>query len=186
MNTFLVQNFQHIRSLAQEMENIVSTAGSTTGTLQNELAGMFAVTIVATYESIVRDTLIAFAGCHHPKFEKYIENEFSRMNSRIAIDDLYRYSRSFGLAGWTDPGTGRRSTIFHRLLNEQQSRIENRLRKDMKKCCKNLFDWRNDYAHNRTSKPTLGDICGSRRAAKYVIKAFSDAFEESQPDGCGQ
>ncbi|MBN8900151.1 MAG: hypothetical protein J0H57_03885, partial [Rhodospirillales bacterium] len=63
-----------------------------------DLAGLLVVSIVATYESCVKETLTGFAGRHHAQFGTFAQNHFGRLNSRISLSDLYGYARTFDSA----------------------------------------------------------------------------------------
>ena len=43
---------------------------------------------------------------------------------------------------------------------------------------KNLFDWRNAYAHDRATNATFNDVYESHRVAQYVIRTFIKAFDK--------
>jgi hypothetical protein len=104
MNEIVEENFRHIRSLAKDIEKLLDGESTAEQRLNNEFAGMFAVTIAATYEGIVKETLIAYAATFHPKYKDHIEKDFDRLNAKISVDDLRSYSLRFGLAEWTGVG----------------------------------------------------------------------------------
>ena len=179
MNEALDENFQHIRRLAKDINNSFDNATISEQLLKNELAGMFAVTVAATYEGIVKQTLISYAANFHPKYRDHVENDFGRLNARIAINDLRSYSRHFGLKKWTGPDAPKngKGTTFHRLLEEKREIVERRFRTDMLTNYENLFTWRNSYAHERTTSVTFRDVYEAHRVAQYVIRTFVRAFE---------
>jgi len=180
MNEFVDENFLHIRNLAREIEETFVGNTSADQRLKNELAGMFAVTVAATYEGIVKQALIAYASGFHEKYRSHVEKDFERMNARISVDDLRGYSRHFGLDNWTgtDAPKSGKGTTFDRLLKEKRSVVERRFRTDMMTNYKNLFDWRNDYAHERLTSVTFKDVYEAHRVAQYIIKTFVKAFAE--------
>ncbi len=178
MNEVVEENFRHIRKLAKDIDFQLDDSTAADQQLRNEVAGMFAVTIVATYEGIVKSTLIDYAANFHTKYRAHIEKDFSRLNARISLDDLRSYSRSFGLSEWTGKGVKKNSTTFHRLLNEKKIVVDRRFRTDMLLSYKNLFAWRNAYAHERSTTATFKDVYESHRVAQYVIRTFAAAFEE--------
>ncbi|SDE96892.1 hypothetical protein SAMN04489759_10139 [Sulfitobacter delicatus] len=139
---------------------------------------MFSVTIVATYESIIKETLIEYAGRFHSKYQSHVEGDFSKMNARISLDNLKAYSIQFGLAPWRDADAPRNATTFHKVLHLDRPIIERRFRKDLAASYGNLFRWRNDYAHERTASTTFGEVYESHRVGQYVIRAFVKAFEQ--------
>lgn len=170
-------SFQHLRMLAREIREKLHPESGEEPHFNNEVAGMFAVTIVATYEGIVKNALISYAAQFHEKYEAHVINDFSRLNARISVDDLYAYSRNFGLARSTAFGAKARDTTFHNLLAQNRALVERRFRKDMIGSYRNLFRWRNAYAHEKETSATFGDVYDSHRVAQYVIRSFVKAFE---------
>ncbi|WP_106358384.1 HEPN domain-containing protein [Yoonia maritima] len=139
---------------------------------------MFAVTIVATYEGIVKSTLMEYASKVHPKYLKYVEGDFHKSNARISGDDLKAYSVRFGLSRWEHAEAPKNATTYHRIIAERRPVVERRFRKDMMGSYTNLFQWRNAYAHERSTSATLLDVYESHRVAQYVVGSFVKAFEE--------
>lgn len=177
MNDIVEENFRHIRSLAKDIGRLLDGESTTEQRLSNEFAGMFAVTIAATYEGIVKETLIAYATTFHPKYKDYVEKDFERSNAKMSLDDLRSYSRRFGLAEWSGIGATKHSNTFHKTLNQTKLVVERRFRKDLLISYKNLFTWRNAYAHERSTTATFGDVYEAHRVAQYVIRSFVKSFE---------
>ena len=75
------EHFRHIRTLAKQLDLRLIALTTDEQGLNNELAGMFAVTDVATYESIVKDTLISYAGRFHPKYKDHVMSDFNYLIS---------------------------------------------------------------------------------------------------------
>lgn len=177
MSEILDENFQHIRSLARDIEEKLSGTSSAEQRLRNEIAGMFAVTIAASYEGIVKETLVKYAGKFHPKYQEHVEKDFDRLNARMSIDDLISYSRRFGLTEWVGHGVKKNSTTFHRILFERKAVVERRFRTDLVTSYNSIFVWRNAYAHERTTTATFSDVYKAHRVAQYVVWSFVTAFE---------
>lgn len=177
MRDLQVENFQHIRNLAMDIEDRLNGTSSAEQRLRNEIAGMFAVTIAASYEGIVKETLIEYAGRCHPKYRDHVARDFERLNARISLANLKEYSRRFGLSEWIGHGVKKNSTTFHRLLEQRRSVVERRFRTDLFASYENIFEWRNAYAHERTTSATFADVYNAHRVAKYVISSFVAAFE---------
>lgn len=176
-NSLIDENFQHIRMLAKELDGAFGSSSASEQLMRNEIAGMFAVTVAATYEGLIKQTLIDYAGRFHSKYRSHVEENFSQSNARISIDDLIKHSRQFGLKEWSGPGVKKNSTTFHRILSEMRPVVERRFRADLMVSYKNIFTWRNAYAHERETSATLGDVYKSHRVAQYVIRSFVKAFE---------
>lgn len=177
MNELVRENFAHLRRLSSSINARLNSDSADDRVIRNELAGMFAVTIVATYEGIVKATLIDYAERIHPKYGSHVENDFEKLNARISVDDLKKYSMMFGLPRWEAPQAKPKNTVFDGKLAETRPIVERRFRRDMMGSYKNLFIWRNAYAHERSTSATLSDVYDSHRVAQYVIRSFVEAFE---------
>jgi hypothetical protein len=178
MHEFVDANFKHIRDLARSIDSRLNENTPIDRQIRSELSGMFAVTIVATYESIVRETLIDYAGRFHPKYQSHVMGDFSKMNARISLDNLKDYSKQFGLSPWRDADAPKQATIFHQLLRDQRAVVERRFRKDLSTSYSSLFRWRNDYAHERSASTTFGEVYEAHRVGQYVIRTFVKAFSQ--------
>ncbi|MEL6686357.1 MAG: HEPN domain-containing protein, partial [Pseudomonadota bacterium] len=174
---FLSNNLQHIRGLSRDINSKLEGTSSADQRLRNEVAGMFAVTIAASYEGIVKDTLISYAGQFHPKYKDYVEANFKRLNARISIGDLGKYSRLFGLEEWTGHGVKKNSTTFHKFLQIYANKVERRFRTDLVANYENIFKWRHAYAHERSAIATFNEVYEAHRVAQYVILSFVKSFE---------
>ena len=177
MSSAVDENFHHIRYLASDFAKIIPGTSVAEQRLNNELAGMFAVTIVATYESIVKNALISYAASIHPKYRIYIEKDFDQINARISLDQLGGYSRKFGLQEWIGYGVKKNKTSFHKILEDYKAVVERRFRTKLTTNYENLITWRNDYAHERTTSVTLNEVYESHRVGQYVVRAFVKALE---------
>lgn len=177
MSKLLEDSFSHIRNLARDIEAKLIGTSSSEQRLRNEIAGMFAVTIAASYEGIVKETLVNYAGNFHSKYKDHIERDFEKMNARISIGDLFSYSRRFGLSEWVGKGVKKNSTTFHKILEERRLVVERRFRSDLITSYESIFTWRNLYAHERSTTATFSDVYDAHRVAQYVIRSFVSAFE---------
>ena len=178
MDEVVATHFKHIRDLARSIDGRLNQDNAVDRQIRSELAGMFAVSIVATYESIIKETLIEYAGRIHPKYQNHVEGDFGKMNARISLEQLKKYSNQFGLLPWRVDNAPKNATTFHRVLSEYKAVVEPRFRKDLTSSYKNLTQWRNDYAHERTATTTFGEVYDAHRVGQYVIRAFVKAFEQ--------
>ena len=177
MSDILSENFQHIRNLARDVEERLQGTSSADQRIRNEIAGMFAVTIAASYESIIKETVVNYAGGFHPKYRDHVEKDFNKINARISLSDLKEYSRRFGLKEWVGHGVKQNSTTFHRVLQEKRVVVERRFRADLFTSYESIFRWRHAYAHERATSATFSDVYKAHRVAQYVIRSFVLAFE---------
>ena len=83
MSELVDANFHHLRNLANDIEYRLSGTSTEEQRLRNELAGMFAVTIAATYEGIIKDSLITYATAIHPTYGQHIEKDFEKSNASL-------------------------------------------------------------------------------------------------------
>ena len=177
MNEMIRERFHHLRGLAWDIRAHLAGPQVKDQKLQNELSGMFAVTVSATYEGIVKQTLVDYAAGIHSKYKTHVENEFENFNAKITLDDLKSYSRKFGLSEWTGHQVKKNSTTFHKILEEIRPTVERRFRADPLLSYKNIHTWRNAYAHEGFTIATFKDVFDSHRVGQYVIVAFSNAFK---------
>ena len=163
--------------MAKDIEFRLKGTSASEQRLKNELAGMFAVTIAASYEGIVKETLISYAGNFHPKYKSHIEKDFERLNAKISVHDLKSYSHRFGLTEWSGRGAKKNATTFHKMLIDRGIVVERRFRTDLVTSYENIFKWRNAYAHERATTATFKDVYEAHRVAQYVVRCFVKAFE---------
>ncbi len=177
MSDVLNEGFHHIRNLKRDFDRRFDTASTSDEALLNEIAGMFAVTIVATYEGVVKNTLISYADRCHSDYGNFIAMDFEKSNARVKIEHLKGYAKKFGIRAWHPPKASKVSTIFDEQLRNTRTVVERRFRRDMSQSYQNLFDWRNDYAHERKSTATLEDVYRSHQVGQYVVRTFVKTFE---------
>ena len=158
MSEISKESFAHLRKLYNDINAQVPDGNLINQRLRNEIAGMFSVTIFATYEGVVKETLISYASKFHLKYQNHVERDYARMNSKITIGDLYSLSKTFGLPESTEKSTKKDSTLFHQELNKNKIFIEQRFRTQLIKNYENIFQWRNAYAHQRDSLVTLRNV----------------------------
>lgn len=158
-----------ITTLASEIQRHVPSTSTTSGIVdfRADLAGLLAVTIVASYESCVKETLLKLSGSHHPKFAEYVARKYERLNSKIGIDDLNGYCRVF------DPNTHDR---FRNQLKRRKDKIQKYLGNDIHQAYGQMLAWRHDFAHSAKRNTTVEEVIQFHRLAKHVLFAFYDAL----------
>jgi hypothetical protein len=133
-----------------------------------DLAGLFVVTIAATYESCVKEILINFASRHHVAFGNYTSQRYAKLNSRINVSDLHLYAKTFG------PSVG---VNFKAELKRSKDAINGRIGKDIEKSYEQILSWRHDFAHAGKRNTTLEEAAATHTIAKRVLYAFGKAFD---------
>jgi len=160
-------HFDRIENLVQEMNQFVPQTLMGALGFRADLAGLLVVTIAASYESCVKDTLVSYAGRHHAAFETFATNNYRRLNSRISVGDLYGYTGTFDATV---------ETRFKALLAERKARLNDRIGKNIETAYKQILSWRHDFAHAGTRNTTIEEAANTHRLAKRVLYAFDDAF----------
>lgn len=160
-------HFARIDGLVQEIGQFVPKDTTKTIQFRADLAGLLVVTIAATYESCVKDTLFYFANRHHSSFGSYVFNNYRRLNSRINLDDLNRYCKLFG------DNVHKR---FRQILTQRSGKLLDRIGKDIGKSYSQILDWRHDFAHEGKRNTTIEEAIVTHKLAKRVLYAFDDAF----------
>lgn len=165
--TDLDVHFDRIDQLVQEMKAFVPSDLIGANQFRADLAGLLVVTIAASYESCVKETLIAYANRHHIAFGTFTLNNYKKLNSRISISDLHQYSSLFDDAI---------AVKFKRILNERKTKIDQRIGKNIESCYKQILSWRHDFAHAGTRNTTIEEAVATHRLAKRVLYSFDQAF----------
>jgi len=155
--------------LAQEINQFVPLEPKSTQ-FRADLAGLLVVALVASYETCVKETLIAYAGRYHNQFATFAQNNFDRLNSKIGIDDLYKYARIFDANVHTKFGV---------LVTARTNRLKQKLGVDCKSSYKQLLSWRHDFAHAGLRNTTVEEAIRTHLFAKRIIYTFDDAFAEA-------
>ncbi|PHJ55962.1 hypothetical protein VF03_37990 [Nostoc linckia z2] len=132
-----------------------------------DLAGLLVVAISAAYEACVKETLVSHAANHHANFGAYAQNQFSKLNSRIALHDLYKYCKDFGTSINND---------FSTRLKLRRERIMQRAGKDICASYTQILNWRHDFAHAGIKNTTIEEAIRTHIQAKRVIYCFNEAF----------
>lgn len=153
--------------LASEMESFVPNEPKALQ-FRADLAGLLVVAICASYETAVKETLITFATNHHAQFGIFAQNHFNKLNSRIGISDLHKYTRTFD-----DTVHGR----FGKLLDKRKKSILGRVGYDIVKSYEQILSWRHDFAHAGIRNTTIEEALITHTLAKRVLFSFNEAFD---------
>jgi hypothetical protein len=161
-----------IDRLIAEIENFIpeGTHGSTG--FRADLAGLLVVAIASAYETCVKDVLISHASSKHGDFEYFITQNFAKLNSRIAKEDLFRYAKLFSSKIHDD---------FKFLLNKRSGAIERRTGMRITETYGQILSWRHDYAHAGIQNTTVSEAARFHRFAKRVLYCFDEAFCGKSP-----
>jgi hypothetical protein len=150
-----------------EMRQFVPTDLIEAAQFRADLAGLLVVSMAASYENCVKETLVTYATNRHVAFGNFATNNFSRLNSRISLSDLYGYAKTF------DSGVYDR---FGLLLDRRKKLIDKRLGKSIVESYSQILNWRNSFAHAGTRNTTIEEAVATHRLAKRVLYTFDRAF----------
>lgn len=154
-------------SLALEIKEFVSEDAKTIG-FRADLAGLLVVSMAASYEACVKETLMSYAARHHAQFGNYAQNQFAKLNSRISMNELNGYARTF------DSKVHRR---FTELISHRKGRMKTKIGRDFTDAYAQILSWRHDFAHAGIRNTTISEALLTHRLAKRVLLAFDDAFK---------
>jgi hypothetical protein len=153
-------------ALALEIEAFVpNTARSVQ--FRADLAGLLVVSMAASYESCVKETLMNFAGRHLSQFGMFAQNQYRKLNSRISMADLYSYASTF------DNSVHQK---FGQIIVARKAKLMTRIGKDFTKAYSQILSWRHDFAHAGIRNTTIEEALMTHRLAKRVLYSFDDAF----------
>lgn len=165
----LAPHLERISLLSKEMQKHVPIDLMGACDFRADLAGLLVVTIVASYESCVKETLISFSSKQNLKFSEYVVRKYDKLNSKIALRDLCKYCNDF------EPSA---RTRFNENRNKRKNRISNALGQDVEKKYEQLLDWRHDFAHKAIRNTTIEEAMEFHRYAKHILLAFYDSFHK--------
>lgn len=160
-------HFNRIEQLVAEMRRFVPGDVVETAEFRADLAGLLVVSMAASYENCVKETLVTFASSHHSAFGNFTSNNYKRLNSRISIGDLYRYAGTF------DDDVRDK---FINLLDNRKKKIDFRIGKNIETSYKQILSWRHDFAHAGIRNTTIEEAMTTHRLAKRVLYVFDEAF----------
>lgn len=160
-------HFDRIEELVREMSQFVPVSQLGAAPFRADLAGLLVVSIAASYETCVKETLVNFANRHHEAFGNFAANNYKKMNSRIGLGDLHLYTVTF-----SDDVRDR----FKGLLGARKKAIEGRIGKNIESSYSQILEWRHAFAHAGTRSTTIEEAIATHRLSKRVLYSFDEAF----------
>lgn len=164
----LLEITRRIDDLASEMEKFVPIGMKGTDSFRADLAGLLVVTIAACYEDCVKATLVGHAAKRHVDFEEFTERNFSRLSSRVKVNDLHRYARLFGDAA---------EERFKHRLRAKKDKLSRRTGINIEKRYEQILNWRHDYAHGGKKNTTISEALEFHVYGIRVLYCFDEAFD---------
>jgi len=150
------------------MERFVPIGTTGADIFRADLAGLLVVTIAACYEDCVKATLVEHAAKRHVDFEEFTVRNFSRLSSRVKVNNLHGYAKLFG------------STVensFKDKLRIRKQKISDRLGINIENRYEQILSWRNDYAHGGIRNTTINEALEFNLYGIRVLYCFNEAFE---------
>lgn len=163
----LLPHFSRIRALKLEIDEFVPGHYTKAVTFRADLAGLLVVLIAATYESCVKDSLNTFAAGRHKSFGDYTDRSYAKLNSRIQVSDLNRYSILFDAAA---------NNRFKAILSKKKDHFNMKLGRNIEGAYKQILDWRHDFAHQGTRNTTVEEAYETHHLGKHVLYCFEEAL----------
>ena len=160
-------HFNRIELLVTEMDSFVPISLSGSTQFRADLAGLLVVTMAASYETCVKETMVSHASKHHIAFGKFTLNNYNKLNSKVALGDLYRYATLFDDAV---------SAKFKAALAKRKKVINDRIGKNIERSYQQILDWRHAFAHAGIRSATIEEAISTHRLAKRVLYSFDEAF----------
>ncbi len=154
--------------LARDIDKTIPQSNSNSA-LRADLAGLLIISIAASYESCVKETFFTYSSKHNDRFAFFIEKNFDKLNSKITLDDLNRYAKTFGDSI---------SKRFQDNLKKNKRTISDINGQNIEQCYKTLLQWRHAFAHAGERKATINEALKAHNYARLVIYSFYMAFNE--------
>jgi RiboL-PSP-HEPN len=164
----LSEHVNRVKNLATEMNHFVPVGTTRTSEFRADLAGLYVVAVAAAYESCVKEVMVNYAARHHALFGQYALGSYEKLNSRINMSDLHRYTKIF------HPSIG---DNFKVILKAKKESIDQKLGKDIIKSYEQILSWRHDFAHAGKRNTTLEEAINTHRFGLRVIYCFESAFQ---------
>lgn len=164
----LIEHVNRVKRLAGEMNEFVPIGQTQTSEFRADLAGLYVVAVAAAYESCVKEVIVNYATRHHEIFGQYALASYEKLNSRINIQDLHRYAKTF------HPSIGKK---FKEILNKKKSDINRKIGKDIENSYGQILSWRHDFAHAGKRNTTLEEAVYTHNLGLRVIYCFDKAFQ---------
>jgi hypothetical protein len=160
-----LENFRRIHLLHSHFNEFVPVEERRSHEFRSELAGLLTVSIAATYENCVKESMISYASSHGMPFEGFVERTFEKLNSKITANDLRNY------ASRLDPTLGVR---FKETLARRKRLISRITGKSIETQLEQLLKWRHAYAHSGKKLTTIEEAIQTHRLACIPIRTFEE------------
>ena len=160
-------SFRRIKQLVEDIDRFAPAHDPQAIGFRSNLAGLLVVLISATYENCVKETLISYASKHGSAFENFVINHYDKLSSRIRINDLKSYARTF------DESTRQK---LDALLRERSDRLSRFTGQDIVQKYNLILDWRHAFAHAGTCNTTVEEAFETHRLAKHVLYLYEEAL----------
>ena len=158
---------KRIDRLVAEIDSYAPATAPKSVGFRSDLAGLLTVMVCATYENCVKGIIQDYAGRGSPFFRLYTENQYAKIDSRIDVNDLKKYAKTF------HPDIGK---IFDGNLKEINAYFLKRTKVSIKSRYSQILEWRHDFAHTGSRVTTVEEVIEHHRYAQRVLTTFADSF----------
>lgn len=163
----VIEELKRIDRLAAEIDKYAPAAAAKSFDFRADLAGLLTVMVCASYENCVKAIIQDYAGRGSPLFRLYTENQYNKINSKIDINDLKKYTKNF------HPDI---AAHFETSLRTKNDYFLKRTKVSIKSRYSQILRWRHDFAHTGIRVTTVEEVIDHHRYAQRVIITFADSF----------
>lgn len=170
--TDLLEHFSTVHRIVAEADRFVPTKNRGVAEFRAEIGGLLTVVVASCFENAVKSILIDYSSRHHFHFGSFIERSYSKLNSRVSINDLNKYCGLAGISVQAD---------FKARLTARKRRYLKFSHVEIAKSYEQILAWRHSYAHSGKKETSIEEAYRTYREAIGVIISFQEAFEEACP-----
>ncbi len=163
MSADLQKFLKEAEDLTEKVCDNAPAAGLANDDYRANLAGLLCVFYTATYENCIKECLVRYSYNKHEVFGNFASEHYSKLNSRIKLDDLKGYVGKFS------PDL---ATIFKRRIDDIEIHGVKSSGDSIKSAYANLLTWRHAFAHEGKKACTLDEAANAHKLAKLLILEF--------------
>jgi len=161
----------HFKLADDMIDHLDTVVSSTTDPfIQSRYTGFVTIAAVTVYELAVKEIFIAFASTKHKVFGAFTDAFFSRLNGRIGLEDLKKYTAKFG---------SKYTKRFERILQEADNQSFEDGKNSPRAAYGNVIVWRNAFAHQGAlpTTATYSEATSAYHLGKEVLHSLARAMQ---------
>lgn len=172
-----IRQLSEIKEIILLINNYVPVGSPKNDSFRAELAGLLIVSTVAIYENCIREIIIEYAEKKHPDFARYVEREYERLDSRIKLQDLFKYASKLGDSQLVSKFKSELMKASGRVSNDNTINIDNLEKSEIVKLYHQVLKARHAFAHARRKNiNTIEEAYKFHCKARFIILSFSRAL----------